>query len=427
MVKIKWQQLKDIRMTMTKKRAALYISGLLVALMMIGALIPDGPSPYFEPIGERSFQEDEKGQWAYVKWQYRRMDASGDLFMDWDPEFQYWWKYAIAFLGYGMPSLALIDPDNKKEYLLYFSIMIDKMKSKQVWDDWQRFGFGEDPLCVQNIMYKGHLNLMYGLYQLMSGDERYSKEYRWLTEQIVNEIRDNEDKKRVYQGVVCEPNQYFIHCNAIGLLSLHIYDRLYNTNYTQVEVRKTLDYISTRLADPETGLFWKVYHPSHDVATREISGYTNAWALALLKVFNPEKYTALYPVWKKMFVVEIGPFVYVKEAPNGGPNRVATIFGMLAAKEFNDKELFDKMAWTVDTVGFLKGDLETDQKRYLFVDDTLLNGMMLSFKAHVGFDTILDGFQVNTNAEIPKTKDMTWLDVLRPDVKYRNAASWQGE
>ena len=100
---------------------------------------------------------------------------------------------------------------------------------------------------------------------------------------------------------------------------------------------------------------------------------------------------------------------------------------MLAAKEFKDKELFDKMAWTVDTVGFLKGDLETDQKRYLFVDDTLLNGMMLSFKAHAGFDTILDSFQVNTTAEIPKTKDMTWLDVLRPDVKYRNAASWQGE
>ena len=64
--------------------------------------------------------------------------------------------------------------------------MIDKMKSKKVWGDWTEYGMGDDPISKGNIMYKGHLNLMYGLYQLMSGNEEYSEEYTWLTEKNSN-------------------------------------------------------------------------------------------------------------------------------------------------------------------------------------------------------------------------------------------------
>ena len=67
--------------------------------------------------------------------------------------------------------------------------MIQKMKSRLVWGDYTEMGFGEDPISFQNSMYKGHLNLMYGLYQLTTGDLRYAREYTWLTNQIVEEMR----------------------------------------------------------------------------------------------------------------------------------------------------------------------------------------------------------------------------------------------
>lgn len=111
------------------------------------------------------------------------------------------------------------------------ALMIEKMKPKKVWQVFVDFGFGADPIIYQNIMYKGHLNLMYGLYQLMSGDERYAREYTWLTDQIVKEMREHH-KAGIYEGAACEPNLYFAQCNSIGLLSLHIFDKLYGTKYT---------------------------------------------------------------------------------------------------------------------------------------------------------------------------------------------------
>ena len=55
------------------------------------------------------------------------------------------------------------------------------MKSKRVWGDWIAYGMGDDPISEGNVMYKGHLNLMYGLYQLMTGNEEFAHEYTWLT------------------------------------------------------------------------------------------------------------------------------------------------------------------------------------------------------------------------------------------------------
>jgi hypothetical protein len=103
------------------------------------------------------------------------------------------WRYGIAFTSYGMPSLMLIDPDNADRTKYIMGIMIKKMKSKKVWKDWIETGFGTDPITYQNIMYKGHLNLMYGLYQLTTGDRRFDREYTWLTRVIVKEIRKNHD------------------------------------------------------------------------------------------------------------------------------------------------------------------------------------------------------------------------------------------
>lgn len=360
---------------------------------------------------ESQLLPDEERQWNYVANLYRKMDATGETFKMWDPEQQDWWKYAIAFTAYGLPSLAMLDPSRRDSAIFFLSLMIEKMKSKKVWEDWQIYGFGDDPICRHNIMYKGHLNLMYALYQLIGGDGRYTAEFTWLTRNIAEEIRESEGKK--FQGVVCEPDQYFAQCNAVGLLSLYIYDKIYGTQYRSREIVRVLDFLNRKMRDPLTGLYWESYHPSHDVSVRQLSGYANAWTLSMLRVFDPQGFERLYPIWKKTFVKELGPLAFVRENPGGGASRIATLFGLLAAKEFGDVQLFNKLRWTIDTLGGLHRDLETDTLSYFFADNTLLNGMTLSFKMHRGWSDILNYPWPRAEPRVaPEVGNLTWRDVL---------------
>jgi hypothetical protein len=228
---------------------------------------------------------------------------------------------------------------------------------------------------------------MYALYQLMSGDEQFAREFTWLTRQIVDEMRQHHGDGR-YEGANCEPDQYFVQCNSIALLSLHIYDQLYGTEYTKNEVQWALDFIHRRLVDPETGLYWMEYHPSHDNTERYLSGYTNAWSMVFLRPLEPEYNEKLYPVWKETLVSERGPYAWVSEVPEGGPEGMATMFGLWAAKEFGDVELFAKLRNSIDK-GNLMLDPERNEMKYESVDNTLMNGAVLAAKLHVGWDRLL--------------------------------------
>ena len=355
-------------------------------------------------------QEDEFYQWQYVRSMYKKLDATGDTFPGWDHEMKDMWKYSIAFTAYGLPSLLMIKPEWKDEILYYFSILIEKMKSEHVWGDWRSYGFGHDPLSKHNIMYKGHLNLMLGLYQLISGDQRYEQEFIWLTNKIVTEIRNSREKS--YQGVTCEPNQYFAHCNAIGLLSLKIHDLIFGSKFGEDEVKDALSFINGPMRDPITGLYWESFHPSHGAVIRELSAYTNAWAISILHPLDPQYYEKLYKEWKNQFVVELGPFAVVKEYSYGGASRIATLFGLFAAKEFNDSGLFKKLKHTIDTFGFLTKDTETGQMQYLFADNTLLNGMTFAFKVHVGFSNILEAKWPARASSHNSLSNLSWQEIL---------------
>ncbi|HYX31891.1 MAG TPA: hypothetical protein VE954_02165 [Oligoflexus sp.] len=380
--------------------------GLVLALAFRMHSFPQ-TGAYFEKPGVRKLQKDEVGQWHYIRHLYTELEATGEQFKGWDESQQDMWKYAIAFLAYSMPSMAIIKPEDKPLAEYFLSVMIHKMKAKKVWEDWQRYGFGDDPICKDNIMYKGHLNLMYGLYQLMTGSDRYASEFTWLTQKIVEEIEESKQGK--FRGVVCEPDRYFVQCNAIGLLSLEIYDRIYGTPYAKYYGEDVMKFIRERLIDPETGLYHEAYHPSHDITIPYLSGYTNAWTMVMLRPFDKEYQAKIYPKWKDLFVREYGPFAVVRESRYGGPSRLATLFGMLAAKEFGDRELFGKLRNTIDLGGFLHKDTERGYLSYGLADNTLLNGMVFSFKMHVGWQKILDHNWPQPEA-VPTVPEISLLD-----------------
>lgn len=386
--------------------------GILYFLWPLG--LPSGDS-YFLSAKNRTLQEDEQGQWSYLRNLYSEMDASGDLFKGWDEGQQPFWKYAIAFAAYGLPSLTLIEPENKESTIYYLSVMINKMKSKKVWKEWQDFGFGQDPICKQNIMYKGHLNLMYGLYQLVSGRQDFAREFAYLTGLMVDELETIHAGKQ-YEGIACEPNRYFVHCNSVALMSLHIHDLIYQTNYMEDHGTRVISFMKERMTDPETGLYWKIYHPSHDSVEKYLSAYTNAWAMVMLRYFDPSYHEKLYQVWKKTFVHEVLNFAYVAETPTGGPSRLASLFGLWAAKEFHDQKLFVKLRNALDRFGGLAWEQEEDVYRYKRIDNTLANGMVLAFKVHIGWQELLDHPWDTPFTPAPSTEGMTWLDILTDEI-----------
>ena len=165
--------------------------------------------------------------------------------------------------------------------------MIKKMKSKRVWGDWIAYGMGDDPISEGNIMYKGHLNLMYGLYQLMTGSEEFSREYTWLTNKIINEMRRHRMEGK-HDGADCEPGRYFAQCNSITLLSLKIYDKFYGTNYSEIEAKWTIDFIKNKMTDEKDGFYEKMYSTQFDFSNTLLSGYTNAWTMTFLRIYEKD-------------------------------------------------------------------------------------------------------------------------------------------
>lgn len=392
-----------------------------IALLIIGAVwaavtyLPFGfpaTARYFDDPSSRTLQADEVGQLRSVEETYFSLSLSGDDFKGWNTEQQHFWKYSIAFAAYGLPSAMIIDPERKAEYQALMDMMIWKMKSKKVWGDFTDRGLGSDPISVQNIMYKGHLNLMYGLYQMSTGDQRYAREYSWLTEQIAAEMRLHH--QGIYEGVTCEPNAWFVECNTISMLSLHIYDRIYGTSYTENEIQWSLDFIMNKMRDPDTGLFYRAYLPNQNLIKKQISGYANAWILTFLTPFLGEQMHQLYPAFKDNLVEELGPYAGVLGQTNGEPDQVAQIFGLWAAKEFDDQALFGKLRNAVDKFGKLGKEVASGGLAYDDPNSVLINGVIVASKMHLGWQTVLDydWGHYPQPATIPDTSDLAWSNIL---------------
>ncbi len=398
---------------MKRKWVVVSLLTLMALAVLAYFVLPMGHAPakaYFEPIGERSLQKDEIGQFNYIFETYEHMNFTGDEFKGWDISDQLLWRYGIAFGAYAMPSVAMIDPDYADRAALCLRHMIEKMKSKKVWGDWTAYGMGDDPISEGNIMYKGHLNLMYGLYQLMSGDERFSQEYTWLTEKIITEMRKHHEEGR-HEGADCEPGRYFAQCNSISLLSLKVYDQMYGTHYAEVEARWTVDFIKEKMTDKEFGFYLKMYQSEMQFCNPMRSGYTNAWTMAFLRPFEPAYNEALYLTWKDHFVETIGPYAFVKEDPEAGPSPLATMTGMMAAKEFGDVALWGKIRNAIDRN--IYQSKEQYHHLYKNINNNIYNGPMLWTKVHVGWQTILaHKWKGNRQYEKPEVSHLVWTDIL---------------
>ncbi len=334
---------------MNRRRRAM-VAGLL--LVFVGGLVatafaalPRRPVPteaYFDQLERGRVNADVEATIALIDPLFEQAPedwACMGLF----PEEGY--KYSLAFTGYGLASVAVIDPSRRPEVARRLDRLIERMRQPVVWKDWVDQGWGTDPL-VENVMYKGHLNLLYALHTLLTAQDlapgqrpKYEEPYRAMSAVIAKDMKSGS-----YCGACCEIINYFFQCNQISMFSLALHDVFYGTSYRAELERPWLDWARKNMTDPETGLFYFAYHPRTDNFDKRLSGYTNAWIVTFLHFFDPEWADELYDSFKARFVQErFGVYAYAEEWAGRGMEGLATMFTLFAAKEMGDQALFDKI------------------------------------------------------------------------------------
>lgn len=314
----------------------------------------------------------------------------------WHPERQAFYRYPLAFGAYGIPSVVMIDNDEYENAVACLRKSILLMKENAAWSDWTRNEYGTDAVYRYNIMYKGHLNLMYGLYQMMTGDDLFESEYQAITRNIVEEYRENL-AERGFIGIECEPDQYFYPCNSVGMMSLLFYDKNYGTDFAHEFVEPQLEFLKRTMTDPELHIPYFRWHPTHGNAENMTFG--DWWTLAMIHVFDPEFYDLAWENSKRLFTVDIldGRACYTRAALTAEgistdmEQRTWIFYLPFCSKEYDDKETWTKIHT------FFRMQYETDVEEdgllrfHDHVDDeTMMEAYWFLGDVHQGWRAVLD-------------------------------------
>lgn len=304
-------------------------------------------------------------------------------------------KYSIAFTSYALANVAIIEPSRRPQVARWLDNLIQKMAYITVWEDWRTEGWGDNPM-QSNVMWKGHLNLMMALHILVSGDDKYEGCFHKLSKSIAGEMTGTE-----YAGAACEMINYYFQCNTVSMLSLRLHDVIYGTQYEALQA-KWLDWAQTNmvvtaadldrhhLSRDNLGLFYAVHHPLSKTSEKRMSGYTNAWAVTFLNFFDPQRSRQAYDSYKATFVKRFWRFAYSEEVPGRGIDGLATLFALFAAKEFDDRDLFEQLLNVLSLAGrerFDSANPEFSSVGGLTIDfpsSPALQGALLFGKTNVG-------------------------------------------
>jgi hypothetical protein len=185
-------------------------------------------------------------------------------------------RYQLAFAGYGCAAMAAKTPAYRDLVQRQLYDLCERMIDRRVWDFvtfyWQYGDGPPDPCLYENVMYTGHLTQLMCLYQLMTGDARYSDDgwdFVWHDGRpvpydlrlAIRRLHVQTERNRC-GGIACEPGLVFSACNSHSAASFVLYDTLYGTRYAETNP-KWFDWLSRRFRIPgeDAGqFFYVVYH-----------------------------------------------------------------------------------------------------------------------------------------------------------------------
>ena len=331
------------------------------------------------------------------------------------------YRYQLAFLAYGLCSLVRSEPSLHEEAHRIFSRLVDKMEQPATLAYWKADGFDGDGLIRDNIMYRGHLNLMYALAHDRFGETRFDERFHALSRALFDEL--NRDRP-----ICCEPDHLFFQCNSVSALSLWLHDRAFGTSYGTT-ARRILTWARKQMPLPDTTLVCDDFRPSTGKSNTHRAGYANAWAIAFLWPV-PGMHAdmqKMYADWRRTFAepspltignsaaaghplrldeilcstippLTFGYLRIVKGAPSGeslspfealSSSLLATTFGLLAARAAGDEAMHEQLEHTVAYIDALVANFEHALPPERRVQARLYSNIALFARSFRGWDDVL--------------------------------------
>lgn len=158
-------------------------------------------------------------------------------------------RYQLAFAGYGCAAQAAQTPAYRELIQQQLRDLCERMLDVRVWSYvthyWQYGANPPDPCLYENVIYTGHLTQLMCLYELLTGDTRYSEagwDFVWRDGRRVHyhlrqaiERLHVQSERSVHGGICCEPDLVFATCNSHSAASFLLFDLLHD--YPNVYVR----------------------------------------------------------------------------------------------------------------------------------------------------------------------------------------------
>ncbi len=206
-------------------------------------------------------------------------------------------RYQLAFAGYGCAVQAANTPAYRELVQQQLRDLCERMIDIRIWSYvttyWNHGDGPPDPCLYENVMYTGHLTQLMCLYELLTGDTRYSvagwdfvwrdgRRLHYNLQQAVERLHV-QSERNVGGGICCEPGLVFATCNSHSAASFLLFDLLHGTQYARVN-DKWFAWMSKNFRFPNAPggeLFYVTYHqasrlfvPTGDVGA---DGWTLGW------------------------------------------------------------------------------------------------------------------------------------------------------
>lgn len=290
-------------------------------------------------------------------------------------------RYQLAFSAYAVATLAQRTPAYRAPYVEALRGAIQKMLDVASWGYWRApsasgagingsghiavlasphnrapAGPPSDPIARDNLQYSGHLSAMLGLYEKLSGDERYDSpftlqdpdsgvSYAYTHTQVADRIHAQMRDNR-FGGVCCENGMAYVPCNNHALASNTLHDILHGTDYREANARwlRSVQDKMVLKGPAIRGVFGVAYVKDLRMAAPVAFNFTDAWGLAFMLPFDRPMVRKLYPKFRRRVTREGPDSAYLSSSPLSEKMEISDVpintgFALIAARGIGDDEM----------------------------------------------------------------------------------------
>ncbi len=204
-------------------------------------------------------------------------------------------RYQIAFAGYGCAIMAAKTPAYRELVEKQLDDLCQRIIDMRTWHYvtvyWKYGDNPPDPCLYENVMYTGHLAHLMCLYELMTGDLRYStagwdftwrdgRKIHYTLGKAVERMRDL-SMASPNGGICCEPGLLFAVCNTHSATAMILYDLVHGTHYAEAN-KRWFEWMSKNFRQKIPGsreFLYTIYHQRSGMFAPVSDLGADGWAL----------------------------------------------------------------------------------------------------------------------------------------------------